>query len=103
MKILVSCVPFDHGRSGISVYIRHTVAALAAAGTGFAETIVHGFHGQTIQTIIRHVPLSDPNDPFHDTYKKNTGQIHCVNRLFKFFSAFCDKGGVICTEWHVVS
>ena len=51
--------------------------ALAAAGTGFAETIVHGFHGQTIQTIIRHVPLSDPNDPFHDTYKKNTGQIRC--------------------------
>ena len=50
-------------------------AALAAAGTGSAETIVHGFHGQTIQTVIRHVPLSDPNDPFHDTYKKNTGQI----------------------------
>ena len=32
MRILVSCVPFDHGRSGISVYIRHTVAVLAAAG-----------------------------------------------------------------------
>ena len=32
MRILVSCVPFDHGRSGISVYTRHTVAALAAAG-----------------------------------------------------------------------
>jgi len=32
MRILVSCVPFDHGRSGISVYMRHTVAALAAAG-----------------------------------------------------------------------
>ena len=50
-------------------------AALASAVTGFGETIVHGFHGQTIQTVIRHVPLSDPNDPFHDTYKKNTGQI----------------------------
>ena len=32
MKILVGCIPFDRGRSGISVYIRHTVAALAAAG-----------------------------------------------------------------------
>ena len=32
MKILVSCIPFDHGRSGISVYMRHTVAALARAG-----------------------------------------------------------------------
>ena len=32
MRILVSCVPFDHGRSGISVYMRHTVAALARAG-----------------------------------------------------------------------
>ncbi len=32
MRILVSCIPFDHGRSGISVYTRHTVAALAAAG-----------------------------------------------------------------------
>ena len=32
MRILVSCVPFDHGRSGISVYMRHTVTALAAAG-----------------------------------------------------------------------
>ncbi len=30
MKILLSCVPFDGGKSGISVYIRHLVAALAA-------------------------------------------------------------------------
>jgi len=30
MKILLSCVPFDGGRSGISVYIRHLVAALEA-------------------------------------------------------------------------
>ena len=29
MKILLSCVPFDGGRSGISVYIRHLTAALA--------------------------------------------------------------------------
>lgn len=32
MKILVSCVPFDGGKSGISVYIRHLTAALAAQG-----------------------------------------------------------------------
>ncbi|MBO4648314.1 MAG: WecB/TagA/CpsF family glycosyltransferase [Lentisphaeria bacterium] len=30
MKILLSCVPFDGGKSGISVYIRHLVAALTA-------------------------------------------------------------------------
>ena len=32
MKILLSCVPFDGGRSGISVYLKHLVAALAAQG-----------------------------------------------------------------------
>ena len=32
MKILLSCVPFDGGKSGISVWIRHLVAALAARG-----------------------------------------------------------------------
>ena len=32
MRILFSCIPFDHGRSGISVYMRQTVAALAKAG-----------------------------------------------------------------------
>ncbi|MBQ9500964.1 MAG: WecB/TagA/CpsF family glycosyltransferase [Lentisphaeria bacterium] len=30
MKILLSCVPFDGGRSGISVYMRHLVEALKA-------------------------------------------------------------------------
>ena len=32
MKILVSCIPFDHGKSGISVYVRHAVSAHAEAG-----------------------------------------------------------------------
>ncbi|MBO4618779.1 MAG: WecB/TagA/CpsF family glycosyltransferase [Victivallales bacterium] len=32
MKILLSCVPFDHGKSGISVYLRNLVAALTAQG-----------------------------------------------------------------------
>lgn len=36
----------------------------------------HGFwprHGVFTSTF-RHVPLSDPNDPFHETYKKNLGE-----------------------------
>ena len=32
MRILYSCIPFDHGKSGISVYIRHALTALAEAG-----------------------------------------------------------------------
>ena len=32
MKLLVSCIPYDHGKSGISVYVREVVRALAAAG-----------------------------------------------------------------------
>ena len=32
MKILFSCVPYDQGKSGISVYLRHLTDALAAQG-----------------------------------------------------------------------
>ena len=32
MKILLSCVPYDQGKSGISVYLRHLAAALTALG-----------------------------------------------------------------------
>lgn len=32
MKILVSCVPFDNGKSGISVYVRSVIKSLRAAG-----------------------------------------------------------------------
>lgn len=32
MKLLVDCIPFDAGKSGISVYMREVVAALAAEG-----------------------------------------------------------------------
>ncbi len=32
MKLLVDCIPFDDGKSGISVYIREVVRALAAEG-----------------------------------------------------------------------
>ncbi len=32
MKLLVSCIPYDGGKSGISVYVRETVRALRALG-----------------------------------------------------------------------
>ena len=32
MKILISAIPFDNGKSGISVYIREVVNALERAG-----------------------------------------------------------------------
>ena len=32
MRLLVSCIPYDGGKSGISVYVREVVAALAAQG-----------------------------------------------------------------------
>ena len=32
MKLLVSCIPYDGGRSGISVYVREVVSALVAGG-----------------------------------------------------------------------
>ncbi|MBS1370180.1 MAG: glycosyltransferase family 4 protein [Lentisphaeria bacterium] len=32
MKILVSCIPFDDGRSGISIYVRNVVRELAMQG-----------------------------------------------------------------------
>lgn len=31
-----------------------------------------GRNGDWIRVSYRHVPLSDPNDPFHVTYKRNT-------------------------------
>lgn len=32
MKLLVSCIPYDHGKSGISVYVREVVRALSEQG-----------------------------------------------------------------------
>ena len=29
-----------------------------------------------VRVSYRHVPLSDPADPFHDTYKRNTGRLN---------------------------
>jgi len=33
-------------------------------------------NGDWIRVSYPHVPLSDPNDPFHDTYKRNTGRLN---------------------------
>lgn len=32
MKIFISCIPFDHGKSGISIYVRNVVKEFAAKG-----------------------------------------------------------------------
>ena len=32
MKLLVSCIPYDSGKSGISVYVREVVRGLLAQG-----------------------------------------------------------------------
>lgn len=41
MKILVSCVPYDGGKSGISVCIREQTAALRAAGHDITLILEH--------------------------------------------------------------
>jgi len=72
MRILVSCIPFDHGRSGISVYMRHTVSALAAAGheltlvvepeaaqvpefASFPQIVAPGWIGRPILSMLWHL------------------------------------------------
>lgn len=42
MRILFSCVPFDNGKSGISVYMRHVVSALADEGHDLTLVIEKG-------------------------------------------------------------
>lgn len=41
MKILISCVPFDRGRSGISAYIRNLVAELEKQGHELTLIVEH--------------------------------------------------------------
>ena len=41
MRILFSCIPFDHGHSGISAYMRNTLAALADAGHDLTLVVEH--------------------------------------------------------------
>ena len=39
MKMLVSCVPYDGGNSGISTYIREIVSALSEAGNNLTLVV----------------------------------------------------------------
>jgi len=45
MRIAVSCVPFDRGRSGIAVYMRNLVAELRAAGHELTLVVEPGCSG----------------------------------------------------------
>lgn len=45
MKILVSCIPFDRGKSGISVYMREVIAALRAQGHDLTLLVEPGAEG----------------------------------------------------------
>jgi len=48
MRILVSCIPYDGGKSGISVYVREVVAALAAQGHELTLLVEPGERGDVV-------------------------------------------------------
>ena len=48
MKLLVSCIPYDGGKSGISVYVREVVAALAAEGHELTLLVEPGERGDVV-------------------------------------------------------
>ena len=45
MRLLVSCIPYDGGKSGISVYVREVVRELAAQGHKLTLLVEHGERG----------------------------------------------------------
>lgn len=51
-----------------------------ATATALADVSIYRGGGRHNNDIIRvsyrHVPLSDPSDPYHDTYRKNTGEVY---------------------------
>ena len=47
MRILISCIPFDRGRSGISTYIRNVVGELAAQGHDLTLLVEPGSAGKS--------------------------------------------------------
>lgn len=56
------------------VFTKPTTVRPAFRGPTVIHTSSYGWDGfGTFRTEFRHVPLSDPNDPFHDTYRKNLG------------------------------
>lgn len=59
MRILVSCVPYDSGKSGISVYVREVVKSLAAQGnelTLICEPGVDGILPADVPHSVMHAP-----------------------------------------------
>ena len=48
MRLLVSCIPYDGGKSGISVYVREVVSALAAQGHDLTLLAESGERGDVI-------------------------------------------------------
>ena len=59
MRILVSCVPYDSGKSGISVYVREVVKSLAAQGnelTLICEPGVDGILPADMPHSVMHAP-----------------------------------------------
>ncbi|MBP5786386.1 MAG: glycosyltransferase, partial [Kiritimatiellae bacterium] len=48
MRLLVSCIPFDGGKSGISVYTRGTARALLARGNELTLLVEPGVKGEDI-------------------------------------------------------
>ena len=48
MRLLVSCIPYDGGKSGISVYVREVVSALAAQGHDLTLLVEPGEKGDVV-------------------------------------------------------
>ena len=49
MKVLVSCIPFDRGKSGISVYVREVVRELCRQGHELTLLLEPGVRGEDIR------------------------------------------------------
>ena len=59
MRLLVSCIPYDGGKSGISVYVREVVKSLAAQGnelTLLCEPGVEGILPAEVPHTVMHAP-----------------------------------------------
>ena len=58
MRLLVSCIPYDGGKSGISVYVREVVRELAAQGHELTLLVEPGWDG----VFLRDCGASDASD-----------------------------------------
>lgn len=53
MRLLVSCIPFDGGKSGLSVYAREIVRALRAQGHELTFASLFRFSGNREERHLR--------------------------------------------------